>query len=172
MTPETSGWYRSIMPSFAWWYGSPKSDSPEPPPSSLPKDTDLGLERLPTDVESNPWDKVVSSDDDPLLLLEAWIAEDESRRARIDNDGACSLSGVTCWEVALWGHSEERGTGFAAAIKRESERGLVIVSELGPRELEGEPPPNVLYLGRPDEARVGLGRTIVAAIKRANELGL
>lgn len=110
--------------------------------------------------------------EDPLKELEDWVGGAKGRYVR----EICISTGydASCWGVTLGNTDMKLQEDWVCAdMKRNSANAEVYAAEVSFFEYNGPQRPNVVIVASDDmEDWPGLGATIMAAIKRAKELGL
>ena len=110
---------------------------------------------------------------DPIKALEDWVGGAKGRY--VSEMSICNGYGATCWEVTIGNSDIPSGKGWVfrgdfARAKDWSE----IYAAATPFIESDSYPPNVVFVRDDDDMDEfpGLGETILAAIKKAEELGL
>ena len=110
---------------------------------------------------------------DPLKELEDWVSGAKGRYVHeisIDT-GYCA----TCWEVVIGNSDKQAGEGWTFGSTWGEQHNKAEVCASATSFLEGgNIPPNVVYARDDDDMDwfPGLGETILAALIKAEELGL
>jgi hypothetical protein len=101
---------------------------------------------------------------DPLAALEAWANGHKSRAVEVSRSTGYA---ATCWVVKLWGHGKTVEAAEVSFWRVPKDKPVLPEYVfVVPPEVEGDDS------DPPDWDWPGLGPTILAALKRADELGL